>query len=124
MRDDLMRDGLGTGDGEGGGGRNVVWLRAPDEELVFAWGDGAVAVLVDLRESAWGELEGDVLSGAGAQVQAGEAVKGVNGGDGGRWRGDVEFGHLIAGACACIADISLDRKGVACLEGFGRKLYV
>ena len=45
-------------------------------DLVAAGRDGADAFVVDLRERAWVEGEGDVLGLAGSEVDAGEAVEG------------------------------------------------
>ncbi len=105
-------DGEGGGLGVGGFGG----LGAAYRNLVAAGGDGADAFVVDLRERARIEGEGDVFGLAGRKLDAGEAVERQLRGYIGVRRREVELGDLFAGALAGVLDVGLDGEGVAGVE--------
>ena len=77
----LLAEGLGAGHGEGGlgFGFGFVGLGAGEGEGVLAGEDGAVTLVVDARERAGIDFEGDRYMGPGGDADALEADEGADG---------------------------------------------
>src|SRR5258707_1239533 len=102
-------------DGEGGGlgVDGFAGLGSADYDAVAAGGDGADTLVIDLREGAGVQGEGDVFGLAGGELDASEAVERLVGGDVGvGWR-EVELGYFFSGALAGVFYVGLDGEGVA-----------
>src|SRR5258707_15352048 len=110
----LLRAFDSEGGGLGVGG--FAGLGSADYDAVAAGGDGADTLVIDLRESAWVEGEGDVFGLAGGELDAGEAVERLVGGDVGvGWRAG-ELGYFFSRAFAGVFYVGLDGEGVADVE--------
>ena len=107
---DVEGGGLGVG--------GIAGLGATYCNFVAAGGDGADAFVVDLRERAWVEGEGDVFGLAGGKVDAVKPASAWLGETSVCGWGEVEFGDFVAGALAGVLDVGFDGEGVAGVESW------
>ena len=111
-------------EGSGLGVRRFAWLRSAYGDAVAAWGDGSDALIVDLREGARVEGEGDVSGLAGCEFDAVEAGECLIWRDVGvRW-GEVEFRNFFACSLAGIFYVGFNGEGVTGVEVRGGEFDV